>query len=243
MFVRETKLSLEDFYRDLESLKNYDPSDISSKGRVEYFKSVLNGISEFIGEKVLDLACGGGITSIILGKMGKTVVGVDVQEDMLNIARRNASDLKNVKFVKMDITDMNLGETFDTVLFMGNSIVHFSLGDFELILGTVKKHLKKGGSFILEFSDFIWEQLKRGGEFVKSVSGKKVSFSYNYESGCISVLVIKEEIRDDLVEAERHCYYLWAPWLVRFLLNKGGFKLLSSMYSSAGTFIEVYRLI
>ena len=70
------------------------------------------------GMKVADLACGTGILSIGAALLGaKEVVGVDLDQDALEIAKQEASsrELENViRFINSDISDFN--ETADTVI-------------------------------------------------------------------------------------------------------------------------------
>ena len=41
--------------------------------------------------KVLDVACGTGDMSVLLAKQGCTVTGIDISDEMLNIAQRKSS--------------------------------------------------------------------------------------------------------------------------------------------------------
>ena len=57
-------------------------------------------------EKVLDIGCGGGITSfeasILVGKDGY-VLGADISEILLDLAKKNYSNIKNLKFKYCDV--------------------------------------------------------------------------------------------------------------------------------------------
>ena len=63
------------------------------------------------GESVLDLACGTGLVALLAKReVGDTghVVGVDISEGMLNVARRKAdAEGLNVPFLNHDITDLS----------------------------------------------------------------------------------------------------------------------------------------
>lgn len=77
----------------------------------------LASVSGDIEDKtVFDLGCGTGALSIAAALCGaKKVVGVDVDEDMISIARSNAENLDlDIEFVKADIADF-IGEC-DTVV-------------------------------------------------------------------------------------------------------------------------------
>ncbi|MGM0923091.1 MAG: methyltransferase domain-containing protein [Bacillota bacterium] len=83
------------------------------------------------GKKVLDIGCSQGITSILLGREGFDVTGVDLEETSINYANeelKKESKLvqDKVKFLLHDATtlDKSLGK-FDTVI-LGEVLEHFS---------------------------------------------------------------------------------------------------------------------
>ncbi len=71
------------------------------------------------GETVLDVGCGGGLTSMKMAeKVGSTgrVVAVDVSEPIIAIARRRGINISNLEFQHSDAATVNLGEdTFDLI--------------------------------------------------------------------------------------------------------------------------------
>lgn len=84
--------------------------------------------------KVLDVACGDGKYAIELSKRGYDVVGVDLDEEMIDVAKNNLKcvDLKkyNCRFEVANMLDlttcMNEGELFSQVACIGNSLVHIT---------------------------------------------------------------------------------------------------------------------
>ena len=58
------------------------------------------------GEKILDLGCGPGDISAELAKRGAQVVGVDVDEDLLSVARKR--DLRGCVFLNQDLKSLVL---------------------------------------------------------------------------------------------------------------------------------------
>lgn len=56
---------------------------------------------------VCDLACGTGNITIPLAKRGYDMTGVDISEDMLNIAREKADGL-DILFLNQSMTDLDL---------------------------------------------------------------------------------------------------------------------------------------
>ena len=76
---------------------------------------------------VLDAGCGTGRVAIELSRRGHHVVGVDVDEAMLESARAKAPDLE---WVHGDLADpeLDFGRTFDVVVMAGNVLIFVPSG-------------------------------------------------------------------------------------------------------------------
>ena len=70
---------------------------------------------------VCDLACGTGNITIPLAKRGYDMTGVDISEDMLNIAREKANGL-DILFLNQSMTDLDLFGTMGAFLCMIDGI-------------------------------------------------------------------------------------------------------------------------
>ena len=79
-------------------------------------------VTQTEGESVLDIGCSQGITSILLGRAGKRVLAIDLEETLVRFAKQKlsgeAQDVKeNVTFAAGDFLSFPLGtRTFDTIL-------------------------------------------------------------------------------------------------------------------------------
>ncbi|MEM0481171.1 MAG: class I SAM-dependent methyltransferase [Candidatus Aenigmatarchaeota archaeon] len=120
------------------------------KKECDFLEYCFKNFAERKVKKILDLACGTGSHAIELAKRGYDVVGIDINKDMLNLAKQKAKNLK-IRFFKADISNFNLKEKFDAAICMNDSINYLTSNE-KLIkhFNLVYKHLNKRGIYIIE---------------------------------------------------------------------------------------------
>jgi glycine/sarcosine N-methyltransferase len=138
------------FYKELSSV--YDIVFPKDENTVEFLTANLKGKS-----KVLDLACGTGTYSTAVGESGHEVIGVDLDEAMIWLAK-NKSFHENLHFYEANILELNKiipGETFNLVYCIGNSIVHLnSIEKIEELACDVYSRLENQGEFIIQIINY-----------------------------------------------------------------------------------------
>lgn len=104
------------------------------------------------GDYVLDIGCSQGISSILLGREGKNVVGIDVLEEAIAFANgklqcESDSVQSKVQFVKGDFLQLDIEKgKYDTVI-MTEVLEH--LDCVEDFVGKARESLKKDGIAII----------------------------------------------------------------------------------------------
>ena len=120
----------------------------------QYMHGEADRAMAYMPRSVLDAGCGTGRVAIELARRGVDVVGVDLDPQMLAVARRKAPLLE---WVLGDLAEVDLGRPFDVVLAAGNVMTFLTPGTEEAVVGRLTRHLSPGGLLVAGF------QLKPGG--------------------------------------------------------------------------------
>jgi SAM-dependent methyltransferase len=108
-------------------------ADLFDAGVARYTEPFLAAAAIDPGTRVLDVGCGTGQTTRDAARLSGTgaVTGVDLSARMLDLARRRAAGLPNVRFVQADAQVADLGEhdrviSRTGVMFFGNPVAAFT---------------------------------------------------------------------------------------------------------------------
>jgi arsenite methyltransferase len=144
------------------------------------------------GETVLDLGSGaGGDVLISAQRVGPTgrAIGLDMTDEMLELARRNAADagVENVEFLKGYLEDIPLpDESVDVVI--SNCVINLS-GDKPKVLRETARVLRSGGRFAV--SDVI-----RDADMDDATRADMEQWT-----GCVAGALTREEFEQALTDA------------------------------------------
>jgi SAM-dependent methyltransferase len=99
---------------------------------------------------VLDAGCGTGRVAIELARRGTPVVGVDLDLDMLAVARRKAPDLH---WVHADLASVDVTRDggFDVILMAGNVMIFLAPASEGAVVANLARHLAPGGALVAGF--------------------------------------------------------------------------------------------
>jgi len=121
----------------------------ASHVNAELFK--LAGVKS--GDKVLDIATGIGEPALSAGKIvgaSGSVVGIDIAEEMISIARVRGNHSSNVKFIAADAGSYQFEADYDVVL---SRFGFMFMPDYQEVFKKINGSLKKDG--VLAFS--VWD--------------------------------------------------------------------------------------
>jgi SAM-dependent methyltransferase len=101
------------------------------------------------GLPVLELGCGSGRVAIALAQAGISIIGLDIDPEMLFISQRRLERLPNldIHLFQADMTAFYLEQEFGTILLPCNTLSTFSPADRQKIFKTASRHLHPNGWF------------------------------------------------------------------------------------------------
>lgn len=117
----------------------------SIHGEVDFIERVHPGRKL----SILDAGCGTGRLAIEAARRGHRVVGVDLDRDMIDRARIKAPDLR---WECADLSDLEIGTSFDVVVMAGNILLFCRPGSQTDIVSSLARHLVDDGALICGFS-------------------------------------------------------------------------------------------
>ena len=143
----------------MKTFKNYSKYYDFLYGDKDYQKEfgfVYRCIKKFKknGNQLLSLGCGTANYEIFFAKEGFDVTGIDISEDMLEIAKVKVTKagLKDkIILIKSDVRNIKLNTRFDIVVELFNVLGYQNLNeDLDKNLKEVSRLLKKGGLFLFD---------------------------------------------------------------------------------------------
>ena len=135
-------------------------------------------LPDLTAKDVLDLGCGYGHNCIDFVYRGaKSVVGVDISEKMLEVAKSESSDEK-IEYVNMSMTDISkLCQKFD---FIYSSLAFHYVKDFDAFAKEMYAVLNVGGQLLFsQEHPIITATIDGNGHFNKNLKGKRVSYTFS----------------------------------------------------------------
>lgn len=102
-------------------------------------------------KKVLELACGTGILSVMLAQKGFEVTGLDLSADMIALAKKRAQGVAQLDFVEGNMLDLSQVGHYDMVTCYSDSLCYMEDEvDVGQVFEQVYAQLNKGGRFLFD---------------------------------------------------------------------------------------------
>ena len=179
------------------------------------------------GKEILDVACGTGNHDLLLKKKSFSIIGVDLNKEMLAIARKK---VKGAKYIQRDMRTFNLKKKFDVVLCLF-SAMHYNLNyrQLEKTIRNFCRHLKPSGLLIFDMG-FNEERWRKGVVDVGHFQGKDVHvlrFSTSRRQGKDGTLdmgyIVYKNHKFGFAQ-ERHTIRIFETLKVKKIMKNAGFE-------------------
>lgn len=133
-------------WRERIDLDEYDARWDQLEAQGKSVHDEADFVDDLGGQKVLDAGCGTGRIAVELARRGRSVVGTDLDADMLAYARRKPEP---VRWEQGNLATIDCGEVFDTVLMAGNILVFAKAEDRPAIVANLARHMADGGALVI----------------------------------------------------------------------------------------------
>ena len=138
--------------------ETYEATVADWPGEIDFYRR-LSEEARGEGRAVLEVACGTGRVAIRLAREGFAVVGLDLSEAMLDVAREQSAGLDNIHWVQGDMRSFELGEAFGLVIIPGHSFQNLlTAADQLACLESIRRHIAPGGLLVvhLDHPEMDW---------------------------------------------------------------------------------------
>lgn len=127
------------------------------------------------GKRILDLGCGFGEHCMEFVKRGASgVVGVDISEKMLNVARKENSN-PSITYINLAMEDIDCVEgKFDIVV--SSLAIHY-IADFKGVLRKINDKLIEGGILVFSQESPLNTSFETGERWTRDENGNKLHFN------------------------------------------------------------------
>lgn len=169
------------FYESIA--KYYDDIFPLNQGQVDF---ILNSTQKSLDKQnVLDVGSGTGTLTLELGEHFSSVMGIEIDAQMLDVAYHKASKRRlNVLFRQrnmLTLQSMNYANVFDLVVCLGNTLVHLeNLDQVTTFFEGVQSVLKKEGKLLLQLINYD-RILDQDIDHLPTIENERVKFERRYE--------------------------------------------------------------
>ncbi len=136
--------------------KEYNTTEFLPYRIYAEFPTFENLLGNLADKSVLDVACGTGvITELIASFSPMKIVGLDINEHMLSLARNRLSSYSYAQFIHADICNYNFSRKYDIAVSAFGLNEMRNLKELHTFINSISMCLNSGGKLCLEFDNAL----------------------------------------------------------------------------------------
>jgi SAM-dependent methyltransferase len=140
--------------------------EVNAAANLAFYKSI--DVKPFDSSLAIDLGAGHGLHAIPLAQLGFDVIAIDGCRELLERLSDRAKALR-IKTILGDLStfESHMDSNADAIVCMGDTLTHLSsVGEVNLLIGSVFQALNPGGTFCVSFRDYCSSQLEGVSRFI-----------------------------------------------------------------------------
>ncbi|MDZ5253836.1 class I SAM-dependent methyltransferase [Clostridium sp. LIBA-8841] len=193
------------------------------KDSIRYVDLIINVISTFNlnVSSILDVGCGTGILAKELKNMNFEVSGIDISEDMINVANETTA---GIEFAVSDMRNFNLNKKFDMITCTFDAI-NYVIADEDMkdTMNNIYYHLNSNGFFIFDINTPYLYEDKHFGVIKREFDGIHFEQILEYDRTTQIGTTLFDFGNDDL---EKHVQRAYSVEKMDEYLVNAGFKII-----------------
>lgn len=220
-----------DTYKSFAQVYDLFMSDVKYKDWIKYLNEIWTKYN-LSPKLIAELGCGTGNITVELAKQGYDMIGIDISEDMLVIAKEKSDNL-NILYLLQDMTEFELYGTVDCIISLCDSINYITNEDDLLsVFKLVNNYLNPKGLFIFDINtEYKFKNLFSDNTFAQTDEDACYIWENFYdEDKKLNEYYMNFFIKQDNNSYKRfeeiHCEKAYSVQMIKDLLNKSGLKLL-----------------
>jgi MPBQ/MSBQ methyltransferase len=167
----------------------------------KYFAEFKN----FLGKRILDVACGAGLFSFWLEQKGYEVVGVDINKKMIELALKTKRKYKfKSQFLLSDAANVKPEGKFDSAIIFGNTLFSLSPKSFVNIIKNVKKYLKENSYVIINYRSLLEKLANKEWKDIYFDSERIASFNLKYDDSNAGITKLYVDLTERNYQSKKH---------------------------------------
>jgi len=189
------------------------------------YDAYLDFIKGYVKGEGVDLCCGTGEMTIRLAKQKCKMIGMDLSQDMLNVARdKSRKSFQNIIYIQASLQEFDLPHKVDFVTCVCDGFNYVNDSDLEKSINNISKKLKPNGYLIFDISSqYKLEKVLGNNTFCEDTNKATYIWSNKLENDKVNMQVsFFEKIKGDTYKRidDNQTQFVHSLEAIKNILNK-----------------------